>query len=101
MSNRASSSERDERGRLLPGHKKLGGRRPWQPPKNLSLADAESLRDMYERLVQQWDRGKLTPSAARTGLELVKLRATIVTAEDTERRLAAIEEKLGRGGEDE
>lgn len=105
MSNRApSSSERDARGRLLPGHQKLGGRRRWTPPRSLALAEAETVGELYERLVRQFDSGKLTPAAVKAGVELVRLKATIVSAEDMERRLQALEAgaaKRGMDAEDE
>lgn len=101
MPNRSDSGRDEASGRFTPGHKKLGGRRRWQPPRSLALSEAETVGELYDRLVRQYDSGKLDIGRARIALELVKLKATIVASEDTERRLAALEAKVQPDGEDD
>lgn len=96
-----SDGVRDASGKFKPGHPFVGRRTRRQGPRDvdpdLALADARTLGDLYERLVKLWDTGRLSPSQVRAGVELVRLRALVVGAEETERRLAALEARAARG----
>jgi hypothetical protein len=60
------------------------------------LAEDESVRDLYGRLTKLFDKGRLNAAQMRNAIELVKLRTSIVQADDVERRLAALSKRRAR-----
>ena len=60
-------------------------------PIGIGLAEARTAGEAYDRVVRAFDDGKLTPAQARIAVELVKVRSTVVAAEEFARRLSLTE----------
>ena len=60
-------------------------------PLGLDLANAPSAGEAYSRVVKAFDEGRLSPAHARIAVEFLKLRSTVVAAEEFRKRLELAE----------
>jgi hypothetical protein len=60
-------------------------------PLGIDLATAATAGEAYERVCRAFDEGKLTPAQARIAVELLKVRSTVVAAEEFRKRLELAE----------
>jgi hypothetical protein len=57
----------------------------------MDLAGASTAGEAYDRVCRAFDEGRLTPAQARVAVELVKVRSTVVAAEEFRKRLELTE----------
>ncbi|MGC3998080.1 MAG: hypothetical protein QM767_11555 [Anaeromyxobacter sp.] len=60
-------------------------------PLGLDLAGAASAGEAYERIARAFDEGRLSAADARIAVDLLKIRSTVVAAEEFRRRLELAE----------
>ena len=57
----------------------------------IGLAEAKTAGEAYDRVARAFDEGRLTPAQARVAVDLVKVRSTVVAAEEFRKRLELAE----------
>ncbi len=57
----------------------------------VDLASASTAGEAYDRVVRAWDEGKLTTAQARVAVEFLKVRSTVVAAEEFRKRMELLE----------
>lgn len=57
----------------------------------IDLAGASTAGEAYDRIVKAWDEGKLSTAQARVAVEFLKVRSTVVAAEEYRKRLELLE----------